>query len=401
MSQQFDVLVIGGGVVGLTAALAMALRHFSVAVIDAGQLTTHLVNSDPRVYAINQASQELLQELGVWQLLDKTRISPYQHMYVWDAANGAHIEFDARMIAAENLGMIIEESVLKHALLQALNQQKSHLTLFVKNSVAALTPSADWIEVTGDKRSWQAKLLMVADGGNSPCRQLLNVPLTSWPYHQHALVATVATQKKHQQTAYQVFNDDGPLAFLPLVDEQQCSIVWSTNPTRATQLMTLPPKNFNQELTRAFASKLGDVSVQGKRYQFPLIMRHVKQYTGPRWLLLGDAAHTIHPLAGLGLNVGLADVATWLACLANVDNCLTAKKALNSYQRQRKLAVWQTIAMMDGLKTLFTNPLPPFVALRGFGLRACNMLSPLKRLFIKQATGRDTKFFFDVSPKGS
>jgi 2-polyprenylphenol 6-hydroxylase len=389
MSQEFDVVVIGGGVVGLTAALAMALRRFSVAVIDAGQLTTDLGKPDSRVYAINQASQELLQELGVWQLLDKTRTSPYRHMYVWDAANGAHIEFDARMVAAEHLGMIIEESVLKQALLQALNLQKSQLTLFANNNVTALTPATDWIAVTGEKNTWQAKLLMIADGGNSPCRQLVNVPLTSWSYHQHALVAAVTTEKKHQQTAYQVFNSDGPLAFLPLVDEQQCSIVWSTTPERARQLMTLPNKDFNQELTRAFASKLGDVRVQGKRLQFPLMMRHAKQYCGPGWLLLGDAAHTIHPLAGLGLNVGLADVATWLACLSHFNNLLTAKKALDSYQRQRKHAVWQIIAIMDGLKTLFANPLPPLIALRGFGLRACNRFSPLKRLFIEQATGRN------------
>lgn len=386
MSQQFDVVVIGGGVVGLTAALAMVQRGFSAAVIDTGAMTANLTVPDPRVYAINQASQELLQKLGVWRQFDKNRISPYQHMYVWDAVNGAHIEFDARMIAAENLGTIIEESVLKQALLQALSLQKIGLTLCANNTVTAVEFSADWIRVNNDKNSWQAQLLMIADGGNSPCRQLLKVPLTTWSYHQDALVALITTEKAHQQTAYQVFNTDGPLAFLPLVDEKQCSIVWSTTPARAKQLMALSNKDFNKELMNAFAGTLGKVSVQGKRYQFPLTMRHAKQYSGSRWLLLGDAAHTIHPLAGLGLNVGLADVATWLNCL---DNCnVASRKALGAYQRQRKHAVWQIIAMMEGLKTLFTNPLPPVIALRGLGLRLCNGFSPLKQMFIEQATGR-------------
>ncbi|WP_028388760.1 FAD-dependent monooxygenase [Legionella fairfieldensis] len=386
MNQYFDVAVIGGGVVGLCAAVAMAQRGFSVAIIDAGTLQVDLTKQDPRVYAINQASQDLLLDLGVWQQLDKTRTSPYRHMYVWDAANGAHIEFDSRLIAGSNLGVIVEESALKQVLLQKLNLEK--VVFFPRSLITTFETNADFIQVNSDKKSWQAKLVMVADGANSPCRQLLNVPLTSWPYHQQALVASVRTEKAHQQTAYQVFNADGPLAFLPLNGDKQCSIVWSTSPTHANQLMTLSDEEFNRELTEAFASKLGQVWVQGKRYQFPLTMRHVNQYSGKRWLLLGDAAHTIHPLAGLGLNVGLADVSVWLDCLAKSKNCLTSSTALSAYQRQRKQAVWQIIATMEALKTLFLNPLPPVVTLRNLGLRVCNRFSPLKRVFIEHAIGK-------------
>ncbi|WP_019215751.1 FAD-dependent oxidoreductase [Legionella tunisiensis] len=388
MNQQFDVVVIGGGVVGLTAALAMAQQGFSTAVVDAGPLETNSEKPDSRVYAINQASQDLLQQLGAWPQLDKTRLSPYQRMYVWDATNGAHIEFDARMIAAQQLGTIVEESVLKQALLQEITQQTG-ITLFPKSEVTAVEQQADSITVSEASQSWQAKLLMIADGGNSPCRQLLKVPLTSWSYHHQAIVASVSTEKKHQKTAYQVFNADGPLAFLPLIDEQQCSIVWSTTPHAAKRLMALNDEEFSQALTKAFANKLGQVNVQGKRHQFPLIMRHAKQYTGKRWLLLGDAAHTIHPLAGLGLNVGLADVAAWLACLTDKGKgTLTSPRALGAYQRQRKYAVWQVIAMMDSLKTLFTSPFTTMIALRGLGLRISNHCPPLKRLFIAHAVGK-------------
>lgn len=386
MNQHFDVAVIGGGIVGLSTALAMVLRGFSVALIDAGSMAVNVTKADARVYAINQASQDLLQQLGVWQYLDSSRLAPYQHMYVWDAASGAHIEFDARTIAAKLLGTIIEESVLKQAILHALSLQKTGLTLFANSKVKRVESTEDHIRIFSDDCSWQAQLLMVADGGNSPCRELLNVSLTSWSYHQEAIVALVNTEKPHQKIAYQVFNKDGPLAFLPLVDEKLCSIVWST--TKAKELMALSDENFNKELTKAFAGKLGEAKVQGKRFQFPLIMRHAQEYTGSRWLLLGDAAHTIHPLAGLGLNVGLADLAAWLICLEKGSRQLTAKKVLSSYQRQRKHAVWQTIAMMDGLKTLFGNPLSPLVALRGIGLRLCNNFSPIKRLFIEQAIGK-------------
>lgn len=388
MNQQFDVVVIGGGVVGLTAALAMAQQGFSTAVVDAGTLAINSAKPDNRVYAINQASQDLLQQLGVWPQLDKTRVSPYQRMYVWDAANGAHIEFDARMIAAQQLGTILEESILKQALLQEITQQAG-VTLFSESAVAAVKQQEDSITISGAGKSWQAKLLMVADGGNSPCRQLLQVPLTSWSYHHQAIVASVNTEEKHQKTAYQVFNAEGPLAFLPLIDEQQCSIVWSTTPSVAKQLMTLNDDEFSQELTKAFANKLGQVKVQGTRHQFPLSMRHAKQYSGKHWLLLGDAAHTIHPLAGLGLNVGLADVAAWLACLTDKGKgTLTSSRALGAYQRQRKHAVWQVIAMMDGLKTLFTSPFTTMIALRGLGLRISNNCPPLKRMFIAQAVGK-------------
>lgn len=388
MSQKFDIAVVGGGIVGLASALAMVLRGFSVALIDAGSMTVNLTKTDARVYAINQASQDLLQSLGVWHDLESSRLSPYQQMYVWDAASGAHIAFDARMIAARNLGHIIEESVLKQTLLNALKLQKNGLSLFANTKIKQLKLNEESVSLFSDDCSWEAQLLMIADGGQSPCRQLLEVPLTSWSYHQEAIVALVSTEKSHQKTAYQVFNADGPLAFLPLTDEKLCSIVWSTTPAAAKELMALSDEEFNQALTKAFAAKLGEAKLEGKRFQFPLTMRHAKQYVGSRWLLLGDAAHTIHPLAGLGLNVGLADLATWLDCLEKGSKQFTAKKTLGSYQRQRKSSVWQTIAMMDGLKSLFGNPLSPVVTLRGLGLRLCNQFSPIKRFFIEQATGK-------------
>ncbi|MFA5960666.1 MAG: FAD-dependent monooxygenase [Tatlockia sp.] len=386
MKQKCDVVVVGGGVVGLTAALAMHSCGFQVVLLDAAKIQGVSLQNDPRVYAINQASEALWRSLGVWEHIDRTRLSPYQRMYVWDALSQDHIQFDSRTIAASSLGVIMEESVIKEAIYKTIAAQPAGITLLAENAVKAIEQKEDSIEISTASQCFEAKLLMVADGANSPCRQLLNIPIRSWSYHQHAVVAEVSTEKEHQQTAYQVFNADGPLAFLPLANSNRCSIVWSTTPARAKALMELTDPLFNKELTEAFASKLGQVEVQGRRYQFPLTLRHTRQYSGSRWLLLGDAAHTIHPLAGLGLNVGLADVASWMSCLDKRN--IASKKALNAYQRERKHAVWQTIAMMDGLKTLFSNPLPPLVALRGLGLSLCNRITPLKRFFIEQAAGK-------------
>lgn len=386
MNLEFDILVIGGGIVGLTAALAMAQRNYKVAIIDAGSLTMDTSREDTRVYAINDASQMLLQQLHVWQHLDRARLSPYRRMFVWDATNQAHIDFDSRMIAAPSLGTIIEESILKQALLQQVSLQSS-IYLFPENYVEEIFHENDGLRVSSNKGIWKSQLLMIADGANSPMRQKLKVALNSWAYDQHALVATITVEKEHQQTAYQVFHPNGPLAFLPLANPHQCSIVWSTDPIHATQLMELSNQEFNESLSQASGKKLGQTEVISARYRFPLQMRHTKQYIGNRWLLLGDAAHTIHPLAGLGLNLGLADVRSWICCLDASNHALSSKIALRAYQRERKNAVWQIIMLMEGFKRFFSNSYSPVIALRGLGLNLCNGFMPIKRLFIRHAQG--------------
>ena len=381
----FDIIIAGGGLIGLSAAIAMRQRGFSVAIVDAGSLTTDTAHTDARVYALNQASLRLLNDLDVGQKVLQSRVSPYAHMHVWDAANGAHIDFDSRMIGTDKLGVIIEESVLKQAALQ--QAMELGIECFPYCRIQAVQSTENGIHLQAESQTWSAKLLIVADGPTSTTREQLGVSITSWPYHQHAIVATVKTEKPHQHTAYQVFNPDGPLAFLPLIDPHQCSIVWSTSTQHAQHLMTLTDAEFSHQLTLAFNQKLGACNAIGKRHPFPLIMRHAKQYSGSNWLLMGDAAHTIHPLAGLGLNVGLADLTCWLKHLDRQKQQALSQKILSAYQRERKHAVWQTIALMGGLKTLFANPLPPVTLLRGLGLNACNHLSPLKRLFIEHAAG--------------
>lgn len=380
----YEVIIAGGGIVGLTAALAMQQRGYSVALIDAGSLKIEPESISPRVYAINHASERLFTSLGVWRHLEASCLSLYQKMHVWDARSQGAIDFDTRTIARSHLGAILDENHLKRALLRAI--AATPIKIIPDTTIDVVEEGPDTILVGTQVQRFSADWLMVADGATSPTRSRLNVTLTHWSYHQHALVATVETEKPHQQTAYQVFTPTGPLAFLPLVNSHQCSIVWSGPADLTARRLNSENSSFNQQITATFENKLGAVTLLTPRYTFPLHMRHAKQYTGAHWLLMGDAAHTIHPLAGLGLNVGLADVSAWLKLL-DAAPLLSNKKLLRAYQRERKLAVWQTILLMDGIKSLFLNPFPPLAVLRGLGLNLCNQFTPIKRMFIEHAAG--------------
>ncbi|MBA2650460.1 MAG: FAD-dependent monooxygenase [Legionella sp.] len=386
MSHRADVLIVGGGVVGLTASLAMAKQGFTVAVIDAGSLQLGLESSNIRVYALNQASQDLLMQLNVWSRLKPISCSHYERMYVWDAQNGASIAFDSRQIGASNLGFIIEEKRLKQALLEEI-AQCTNIVLFPECIINDIKQAELGIQLHSPDDVWEGQLCMIADGANSIMRQKLALDLTTWSYHQYAIVATVTTEKPHQKTAFQVFNPEGPLALLPLTVENECSIVWSTNSAHSMAMISLDEATFNKAITQAFAGRLGKIQLVSVRHQFPLQMRHVKKYSGKRWMLLGDAAHTIHPLAGLGLNIGLADVRSWMTCVSGMKQPHFSKKQLSAYQRERKHALWQIILLMEGFKTLFGLTFGPAVFMRGIGLNICNSLPPLKRLFIQHAAG--------------
>lgn len=386
MNQAYEIVVVGGGIVGLSAALSMAQRGCTVAVIDSGPLTIESVRKDIRVYAINQASQQLFQQLGVWQNIEDAKLSPYRHMHVWDSLGGASIEFDSRAIASPYLGVIVEESVLKQALIKTIEHYPT-IHLYPNHNVDHIVNQPHCISVSSDALGWDGQLLMIADGANSPARDKLQVGLTTWSYNQNALVATVRTELSHNCTAYQVFHPEGPLAFLPLKDPHHCSIVWSNSPAQTQRLMNLQENEFNQQVTEAFASKLGDIHLVSSRFQFPLRMRHVKQYVGERWMVLGDAAHTIHPLAGLGLNLGLADVRSWLNCIDSSERSFDSKRLLGAYQRDRKNSVWQMILLMDGFKRLFGTSSMPLIQVRSFGLNLCNNLASVKRFLIQQAAG--------------
>ena len=381
-----DVVVSGAGIVGLCTAIAMQQRGYCVAVLDAGDCSVPKEENFQRMYAINAASQNLLQSLGIWSELEHRNCTPYRKMKVSDQRSGASIHFDCRSLALSELGHIIGEITLKKALL-AMAKQLPQLHLFPTQTISAYTPTDTGISLSTKDQRFDSKVLLVAEGAMSATRALLGVQVRQWSYHQQAIIAQVQTQKAHQNIARQIFLPSGPLAFLPLPDPHRCSIVWSAKTAKAKHLQTLSAASFNQQLSDAFKDELGQITLSTKRHSFALTMRHVKQYSGDSWALLGDSAHTIHPFAGLGLNIGLADVQALIHCLDASAARFFSKRNLNAYHRQRSAQLWNIILGLQGLKFLFDSPLSPIVHLRGLGLNAVDQCGPVKRLFMEQAIG--------------
>ena len=311
-------------------------------------------------------------------------------MHVWEAKTGAKIDFDSRVNASSQLGVMLEEATIKQALLK--QAESLQIQLINEFKVTSVTESHNEVIIYNEERdAWHGQLLIIADGARSSLRDKLGVKIATWPYNQNALIANVQTSKPHQKTAYQVFTKDGPLAFLPQANQYNSSIVWSLPPEKAEAYLAQNEEQFTENLAKTFAYKLGDVKLLSPRFQFPLHMRHTKQYSGKRWILMGDAAHTIHPLAGLGLNVGLADLSTWLNEVNQNNGSLVSSRVLNSYQRKRKHALWQVIALMQGLHVLFTNKATPINKLASLGLNIVNSLTPIKKLIIQHAAGMESE----------
>jgi 2-octaprenylphenol hydroxylase len=405
-AKQFDVIIVGAGVVGSALACALGGSDLKVAVIEGRPLSSDWPEQndtvdgfDCRVSALTLASQQFLQSLEVWPLLAEQRLSPYQHMHVWDAEGTGSIDFHADEIHQPALGHIVENNITMAALLQVLQQQPnvelfSGLKLQSMTAVEALAAGNEHAITLADGRQLQAKLVVAADGGQSIVRQLAGFTLRQWDYGHQAIVCTVACEAGHQQTAWQRFLPAGPLAFLPLATaaggQQFCSIVWSTLPEYAERLMAMDDKAFALELQQAFESKLGEVQAVSRRFAFPLRQCHAADYIKPGLVLVGDAAHAIHPLAGQGVNLGLMDVQVLAEELLRAQQRqldIGSELVLARYQRRRKPENLAMMAAMDGFKRLFEQPSLPLRWLRNTGMRWLDNAGPLKRRIMRQAMG--------------
>jgi 2-octaprenylphenol hydroxylase len=375
--KHYDFVVIGGGIVGLCAAIALRKEHYEVAIVDAGSLTMDDMQNS-RVYAINHASQKLLDKLEIWSCLTQEEQAPYQAMQIWENTSAGRVEFDSRMVARDRLGTIVEEAVLKKYLL-ALTKQLE-VDLFPGEKISQINIDAPAVKLDLKMQPISAGFLIIADGAYSNTRENLKVPATSWSYHQSALVASVKTQLPHNKVAFQVFSQGSPLALLPLSSANECSMVWSLSEQKARRLLDCDISVVNKQLKKTFGNKLGELEIKGQLSTFPLRMRHTKKYSGRKWILLGDCAHTFHPLAGLGLNVGLQDLNQWMELLSRSKQRYPSAKILGQYHRQRSFEVWQIIILIQFLKELFNSPF--LTSIRGLGLKAFNKSTLLKKLCI-------------------
>lgn len=394
---QADLIIVGAGMVGSTLALALEGSGLDILVLDASPLEAADFDPqggfEPRVSALSAASQRIFERLGAWPGMSARRVSPYTDMHVWDGSGTGQIHFSAETVHAEVLGHIVENRVVQDALLETM-QRGGRVQLIGDARVEQLTQTAEgWRLTLGDGRELHTPLLIAADGANSAIRRLAGCETREWDYLHQAIVTSVRCSEAHQRTAWQRFTDDGPLAFLPLErdgDRHWCSIVWSVTEAEARRLMALDDLAFCAALERAFEQRLGEVLEVDPRLCIPLRQRHAKRYVQPGLALIGDAAHTIHPLAGQGVNLGLLDAAV----LAEVLKAAIARgeraadvRVLSRFERRRMPHNLAMMAAMEGFERLFQADPLPLRWLRNTGLKAVEALPEAKALFVRQALG--------------
>ncbi|HRL93445.1 MAG TPA: 2-octaprenyl-3-methyl-6-methoxy-1,4-benzoquinol hydroxylase [Pseudomonas sp.] len=392
-----DLIIVGAGMVGSALALALQNSGLQILLLDGGPLSVKPFDQsaafEPRVSALSAASQRILERLGAWGGIAARRTSPYGEMQVWDGSGTGQVHFSAASVHAEVLGHIVENRVVQDGLLDALYE--ADLGLLPGARLEQLRRSGDdWLLTLTDGRELRAPLVIAADGANSAVRRLAGCATREWDYLHHAIVTSVRCSKPHQQTAWQRFTDDGPLAFLPLAKaddvEHWCSIVWSTTPAEAERLMALDDAAFCHELGKAFEWRLGEVLESDPRHCIPLRQRHAKRYVEPGLALIGDAAHTIHPLAGQGVNLGFLDAAVLaevlLHALERGEN-LADIKVLGRFERRRMPHNLAMMAAMEGFERLFQADPLPLRWLRNSGLNLVDGANEAKALFVRQALG--------------
>ena len=390
------VIVAGAGVVGLAAAALLATGRCAdrvrVLVLDARPSPRWRSDEmDARVYALSRASQQLLEQIGVWQRVAQARAAPYRRMRVWegpDAYAAGALDFDSADIGEPDLGHIVEDTLLRSVLGDALSSAPQ-AQLVAGAEVRSVETQAGEISVElGEGGRLRGSVLLAADGSDSAVRRLLDLPTMGHRYEQTAVVTHVTSSASHQETAWQRFLPGGPLALLPLHDGRS-SVVWSLPTVDAERLLAAGDAEFLSELTAASAGVVGALTACSRRVAFPLQALHAPRYTAQRAALVGDAAHTVHPLAGQGMNLGLLDAASIAAVIE--DALLAGEdigdlKVLRRYERQRKGDNLAMLAAFDGLNRLFR--LPGWAApLRALSLRAVEAAHPVKRLLMQKALG--------------
>jgi 2-polyprenylphenol 6-hydroxylase len=396
MKRDFDVIVVGGAMAGAGVAALLAgtppTAALRIALVEPRPLAAPADGEplDLRVSALSRASQQLLERTGAWPEVAR-RAAPYRRMVVWEerAQPGGPeaLVFDAAELGEPDLGHIAENRTIQASL--AASAQAAGAVL-LRSGFSRLEQASGAIRVfLEDGREYAAGLLVGADGADSAVRRQAGIEVRGWDYGQRAVVAHLAAEREHGETAWQRFLDTGPLALLPLPDGR-VSLVWSTLPGLADELVNATDDDFSDQVTRASAAVLGRLAAVTKRAAFPLRLLHARNYAGERVVLVGDAAHVVHPLAGQGINLAFLDAA---ALAEVVGDALAAgddpgeRRVLRRYERWRKAEALPAIALLDGIKRLFFGGNPLQSRLRRGALAIAQSARPVKRILMERALG--------------
>ncbi len=383
-----DIVIVGAGIAGLTLACLLAKHtQYRIVVVERSDLQPQPLNiteTAPRVSAVNPLSVKLWQHLDIWQD-EGLQASPYMHMRIWDHCGGA-LSFDVPYNSDEVLGYVVQNTLLQDKLLAKV-QTGNHVRLLTNQTCLEISQGSDGVRLELQDISIDAQYLIGCDGAQSWVREQAGLPITTWKYEHTAIIAHLTTEHEHHQTARQKFTAEGPLAFLPLLDPHQSSIVWSVPAERANVLMALSDEEFLAELSFVSEEVLGKVTQITQRFSFPLEMRHAKQYVKDRLILCADAAHTVHPMAGQGLNLAMQDVLALADVFIAVRLDGGLAKQLRQYERARKAENWQMILVIEAIRRLYQIKTP---FLQGFiqtSMKWIDKTNPLKSLVLKIASG--------------
>ena len=383
-----DVCVVGGGMVGAAVALGLARMGLSVVIVEGNMPKQYDPQQPPdiRMSAFSMASVSMLEKLGAWQFVQRMRLTPYRRLSVWEK-NDSRTSFDAADINAEHLGFFVENRLIQLGLHQALATKSNVSWITDKNLKSFVDENGP--EVTfEDQSTLRCKLIIGADGANSRVRALANIGTTGWRYSQQALGIKIKTQQSSQDITWQQFTPSGPLAFLPMYDGHGC-LIWYHQADAIRQLKSLSTDKLKQQIVQHFPPDLVDFDIL-ETASFPLTRMHANRYVAGNIVLMGDAAHTINPLAGQGVNLGFKDVAAFLQLIEtsiNRGKAFYQTENLDEYERQRRGQNLLMMSAMDVLYAAFSNDIGPIKTLRNLGLKVADKTGVLKHQVMKYAMG--------------
>jgi 2-octaprenylphenol hydroxylase len=399
-SEPLDVLIVGGGPVGATAAALLQLatkdtrRALRIALLESNRPAAAAPEAalDSRVSALSRASERILAAIGAWPLIPASRMQPYERMRVWHESvqprSSDVLEFDAAYAGEPNLGYIVENRLIQTAALRAFESSGGTM---IAGELSRLRVHDLHVDLETSAGTFACKLVVGADGARSSVREAIGLSAEKSSYHQTAIVANVRTELPHERTAWQRFLRTGTLAFLPLADGCS-SIVWSADDSAAAPLLAMSPAAFEQELLRQSDAVLGAVKLRTERSSFPLHKLTAHRFTAHRCALIGDAAHVVHPLAGQGVNLGLLDAAALcelISAAVRMREDPGAQSVLRRYERWRKSEIEPIALAIDGFNRYLAHGVGPLSRLAQRGLALVNRTDEVKRFFITRALGLD------------